>query len=164
MNSITLTNTAVSANPLILPASRIDYSWKNQVQDFPIPGKFDILTTQFQGWENPGFNLSFLIYVDRPQVFTPTNPNDHLSQEGTYSEAPGYTNYITWEQWNLIVRNSTVNTTLALTIGNTDQAFKSYAHSASGVSSIPIQIVSYSVSIEPNTNVLRIDAQCIESV
>jgi hypothetical protein len=141
VNTFTLTNTAVSGSALKLASSNITYNWQNIVSDFPIPGKFDIVSTQYQGWRNPGFNLSFVIYIDN-------NPSG----------------FITWEQWNLIVRNSSADTTLNLTIGDSDTAFKSYAHSASGVSSIPIQIVSFTTSIQPGTNVLIIDAQCIESV
>lgn len=145
-NSITLTNAAVnSGTAMKLLAGNIGYAWETLSREYPQPGRFTIAPTLFQGWKNPGINITFFIQITNPASST----------------------FITYPQLMAVLRDRTSPTYLTITFSDSDTLFASYASSSSGVTSIPIQIKSVNIAMNPNDNdradLLAITLNCIES-
>lgn len=145
-NSVTLTNANINSGVAMkLLSSRITYQWQNIRATYPGPGRFDITPTQFQGWQNPGINITFILEQNNPTA-----------------------GCITMSQLMQVVKNSTSALTyLTVTTGISDTLFASYATSSTGVTSIPIQVADLTINIDPNDNVnsdkLLITMNCFET-
>ena len=144
MASIKLTSSEITPNTVKLHGAQVTYSWKSNIYSKAYEHSFQNTESQFNGWENPLFNLTFYI------------PANTESDEG----------YITWEQWNTLVKQKITSSnqiTLAITSGALDsdkrptltKEFKSYADSetSTGKSEIPVVIKSYSVKFDAGDSV-----------
>lgn len=143
-NNVTLTNAGVNSGVALKVLSpQIGYVWGNLVKEFPIPGKNDITDVQMKGWKNPLINVQLIIQQSNPAA-----------------------GCITYAQFMAMVRDTTNKTYLSITSGISDVAFKSYAHNSSGVTSIPIQITDFKISLGPDDDIdkLYITFNCFETV
>lgn len=91
-NSIKLINNNITgAGGLKLLHGALTYGWKNLVSNDPGEGFYGAVESQFNGWENPTFNLLFHIPVG----------------DATYADG---TNWMSWAKWNELVKNQYLNT------------------------------------------------------
>jgi len=158
MAAITLTNSNVNSGTAVtLYGAKLTYGWKSLTVNKPIQQYFGKSEVQFNGWENPIINLTFII-----------RPNDNG------------TNVMSWELWNDFIRQkptSSNQTTLNITTGGltsngisgSTAVFSSYAldTTTTGVQNIPVVIKSASVNIDPsdsnNGYFWFVNAQLIET-
>lgn len=128
-----LTNSTINSGTAVtLLGGELSYQWKNLTSANPGNSFFASTESQFSGWENPIMSLSFHINVNS----IPT---------GT----------MTWDLWNQFVKaqylgTSSTQTFLSCQVG-TSTLFTDYSASSSstGVTSIPIQINSSTLSFSP---------------
>jgi hypothetical protein len=139
MNYIKLINTNITGSGgLKLLHGGVTYSWKNLVSADPGEGFYGNVETQFSGWENPTMNLLFHI---------PTGT-------GTYDDG---STWMSWSKWNQIAKNQYLGTeasatSIVIAYNASDSLFADYSASSSttGITSIPIQIRSYSLTFSPD--------------
>ena len=128
----------------------ITYSWKNFVSNNPISGGFSLSTPVFEGWENPGINLSF-----------------HLpdKEDSWYTE----NSIVNWSDWLDYVTNQDIETAatklyLVSTYGKNSKILLS---STGGSTGIPIIVKGFSMRIAPEDSKdaghMLINAQLIET-
>jgi hypothetical protein len=132
MAYITLTRDGVTK---YLHSAKVSYSWKNLDISKPNEQSFANTEVQFNGWENPIYNLTFYLVEDQME-----------------------SNDLTWAEWMVLVKNkptSTNNITLAIKTGQNDseKEFKSYGTSTDGVTEVPVVIKSFSLAFDAKSSV-----------
>ena len=128
MNTITLTNSAVnSGNSMKVLSQNFNYVWGNLTKDYPIRGKKDIISVQATGWKNPVISMQCVLPLSNTPIGT-----------------------MTWNQFMQLARNTTSTTYLNASTGTSDTVFSSYAHSSTGVTSIPVVITDFQLITSPD--------------
>jgi len=166
MAKIQLVNTNLGVTTKKLYGAKVTYGWKNMVTNKPIQALFGKTELDFTGWENPLYNIRFMV------------PRGNVGS----AQAVG-SDFLDWNDWMVLVRNkptSSSQTLLVIEVG-TSTKFESIAGatvngvdlnstsvaSSDLVSSIPVVIkgftANFGVPDSDNAYFMTVDAQLIET-
>lgn len=145
---------SVLGNKKVL-ANNIRYAWKNFNSVASVEGKGllndnGISSVSQKGWSNPTISMN-IVLPDKSSAWYTTN------------------GMMSWADFNAYVRDvkTSAATGLILSIiseADNSRTLTSYASSSSGVTDIPVVVDSYTVSIDPKSNLYTVNINFIEDV